>query len=363
MSHWIFRPDGDGTRVEKSNGTIYWQGGLDESNLSGTLTNEYIFFGGQRIARRDPSSNVFYYFSDHLGTARSIAEVPSGQTTATKCYDADLYPFGGERWYSDTCDSHYKFTGKERDAESGLDYFGARYDASSLGRFMTPDPLGGQQIDPQTLNKYSYVGNNPLRYVDPNGEELVQLGQHTDDEIKKRTKEINQQLKDKNLSQAEKDKLKAEKKTLGLEKEGNAIGRSFLSALDKVGQRNGLQLSDLTITTDPKHDFAGQGLTQQQIDRITDPNENGFVLSRGGPIYLPTGSWLYANAPGNTEADDFGGTVLRHEQVHTKGGGEFDAFTVQRQVLQFFKNDFTPEHFNGTDEMLQRSIEENRPPQ
>ncbi len=170
-------------------------------------------------------------------------------------------------------------------------------------------------------------------------------------------------LKDKNLSQAEKDKLKAEKKTLGLEKEGNAIGRSFLSALDKVGQRNGLQLSDLTITTDPKHDFAGQGLTQQQIDRITDPNENGFVLSRGGPIYLPTGSWLYANAPGNTEADDFGGTVLRHEQVHTKGGGEFDAFTVQRQVLQFFKNDFTPEHFNGTDEMLQRSIEENRPPQ
>ena len=69
---------------------------LDESNLSGGITNEYIFFGGQRIARRDPSSNVFYYFSDHLGTARAIAEVPSGQTTATKCYDADLYPFGGE---------------------------------------------------------------------------------------------------------------------------------------------------------------------------------------------------------------------------------------------------------------------------
>jgi len=71
--------DGDGNRVEKSNGTIYWHGGLDESNLSGTLTNEYIFFGGARIARRDPSSNVFYNFADHLGTARSIAEVPSGQ--------------------------------------------------------------------------------------------------------------------------------------------------------------------------------------------------------------------------------------------------------------------------------------------
>ena len=143
--------DGDGNRVEKSNGTIYWHGAggeaLDESNLSGSLTNEYIFFGGARIARRDPSSNVFYYFSDHLGTARAIAEVPSGQTTATKCYDADLYPFGGERWYTDTCDSHFKFTGKERDSESGLDNFGARYNLL-LGRFMSPDWSASPRVVP-----------------------------------------------------------------------------------------------------------------------------------------------------------------------------------------------------------------------
>ncbi len=174
------RGDGDGNRVEKSSGTIYWQGGLDESNLSGTLTNEYIFFpsaslgagSGARIARRDPSSNVFYNFSDHLGTARSIAEVPSGQTTATKCYDADLYPFGGERWYTDSCDSHFKFTGKERDSESGLDNFGARYNSSSMGRFMSPDPTfaSSRKASPQTWNRYSYVLDNPLAFVDPDGE-------------------------------------------------------------------------------------------------------------------------------------------------------------------------------------------------
>jgi len=168
--------DGDGNRVEKSNGTIYWHGGLDESNLSGSITNEYIFFGGARIARRDPSSNVFYYFSDHLGTARSIAEVPSGQTTATKCYDADLYPYGGERWYTDSCDSHFKFTGKERDSESGLDNFGARYNSSSMGRFMSPDwstnptPVPYASLPyPQSLNLYSYVQNNPLKSTDPTG--------------------------------------------------------------------------------------------------------------------------------------------------------------------------------------------------
>lgn len=63
----------------------------------------------------------------------------------------------------------YKFTGKERDSESGLDNFEKRYYGSSLGRFMSPDPLGGHQGDPQTLNRYAYVRNNPLNLTDPTG--------------------------------------------------------------------------------------------------------------------------------------------------------------------------------------------------
>ena len=82
-----------------------------------------------------------------------------------------------------------KFTGKERDAETCLDYFGAGYFSSAQGRFTSPDefkggivdPFTGQDIetntelpyaditDPQTLNKYAYVRNNPLRYTDPDG--------------------------------------------------------------------------------------------------------------------------------------------------------------------------------------------------
>jgi RHS repeat-associated protein len=62
-----------------------------------------------------------------------------------------------------------RYTGKERDSESGLDNFGARYDASTMGRFMTPDPLGGHLEDPQTLNKYAYVRNNPTTLTDPTG--------------------------------------------------------------------------------------------------------------------------------------------------------------------------------------------------
>ena len=68
----------------------------------------------------------------------------------------------------------HKFTGKERDSESGLDNFGARYDSSSMGRFMSPDPpiLVGLPVDsrdPQSWNAYSYVRNNPLNLIDPDG--------------------------------------------------------------------------------------------------------------------------------------------------------------------------------------------------
>ncbi|MFC5865339.1 RHS repeat-associated core domain-containing protein [Acidicapsa dinghuensis] len=62
------------------------------------------------------------------------------------------------------------FTGKERDAESGNDYFGARYYGSAMGRFMSPDnPKYADRTDPQTWNLYSYVNNNPLSKADPDG--------------------------------------------------------------------------------------------------------------------------------------------------------------------------------------------------
>ncbi len=167
--------DGDGERVEKSNGEIYWytSGGevLDETDLSGNLTGEYVFFGGARIARRDASGNVFYYLADHLDSSRVMAEIPAGGTTATLCYDADFYPFGGERAYTNSCQQNYKFTGKERDPESGLDNFEARYYGSSVGRFMSADDpfVGWNLADPQSLNLYAYVQDNPINDVDPSG--------------------------------------------------------------------------------------------------------------------------------------------------------------------------------------------------
>jgi hypothetical protein len=112
--------DGDGKRVEKSTGTLYWYGlssqPLLETDSGGGTPTEYVFLGGQRIARRESSGAVYYYLSDHLGSSRVIAN-----SAGTLCYDADFYPYGGERVVTDTCPQNYKFTGKERDTEIGKD--------------------------------------------------------------------------------------------------------------------------------------------------------------------------------------------------------------------------------------------------
>ena len=148
---------------------VYWYGAtgnaLDETDGSGSTNNasfrEFVFFNGQRIARRDNANNVSYFFSDHLGSARVITD-PTGAVVER----SDLYPFGVERVPTSNT---YKFTGYERDSESGLDNASARYYNSLLGRFMTPDPMPGSVGNPQSWNRYAYVYNNPINATDPAG--------------------------------------------------------------------------------------------------------------------------------------------------------------------------------------------------
>jgi RHS repeat-associated protein len=167
--------DGDGQRVKKTIPAVslYWYGAtgnvLDETSGNGTLVSEYIFFNGKRVARRDVDNSVKYYFADDLGSASVITNATGAMPPLA---ESDYYPYGGEIPITSGDPNHYKFTGKERDPESGLDNFIKRYHASSLGRFMTPDPIGMMKqklLDPQQWNMYSYTRNNPLRFMDPTG--------------------------------------------------------------------------------------------------------------------------------------------------------------------------------------------------
>lgn len=98
-----------------------------------------------------------------MGMPMGMAMMQGGRTT-TQGY-GQYGQFDGVR---------QQFTGKERDAESGLDYFGARYYSSTQGRFTSVDPenAGADPADPQSWNGYAYARNNPLKYTDPDGREF-----------------------------------------------------------------------------------------------------------------------------------------------------------------------------------------------
>ena len=180
----------------------YWRnlGGdtLEEASTSGTMLREYVFFNGQRIARRDVSTNnVFYFLSDHLGTTDLVTNSAGAMPPQM---ESDYYPYGGEIPITTGIqDQNYKFTGKERDSESGLDNFGARYNASSLGRFMSTDPIIITPVrlaDPQRLNLYAYTRNNPLKFIDSDGRDF-DLVNDTEEGRKKALATITKNMTDK----------------------------------------------------------------------------------------------------------------------------------------------------------------------
>ena len=111
------------------------------------------------------TEQVFYYDTDAIGSIRAVTDA-----SGTVSY-YDFTPFG-EPWSVPSTPGTRQFAGKERDANSGLDYFGARYYASQTGRFTTVDPMldiEAALLNPQRWNRYAYVSNNPLRKVDPTG--------------------------------------------------------------------------------------------------------------------------------------------------------------------------------------------------
>lgn len=167
--------DGSGRRVSKSNGKLYWYGSggeiLAETDASGNTLNEYIFFGGKRIAILPSGGSAQYYIEDLLGSSRAMT-----QNNGTPCYDADFDPYGGEHAYVNSCAQNYKFEGKERDTETGNDDFGARYYTSRFGRWLSSDwssvpvPVPYANLtNPQTLNLYSMVADDPESFADLDG--------------------------------------------------------------------------------------------------------------------------------------------------------------------------------------------------
>jgi len=139
--------------------------------LNGFIVDRlYAYLGDRLIATYEfqplNGSPVWvYHTTDHLGSTR----LEGTTTSVNKVHD--YWPFGEEVLQTPlTYNSEaLRFAGMERDPASGNDYDHARYCSSTQGRFLSPDKLQGQIEEPQSWNRYAYAGNNPLKYVDPDG--------------------------------------------------------------------------------------------------------------------------------------------------------------------------------------------------
>ena len=171
--------DGDGRRVKKA--TYDGEATVFVYNAAGRLVAEY--------SNRAEHNGTRYLTQDHLGSTRVVTDAQGNAHSDNGAGGSrhDYYPFGQEieanfrggatqHGYGQANNVRHHFTGKERDSETGLDYFGARYYASAQGRFSSIDPVtltNARLYDPQRFNLYAYCRNNPLLFVDPTGEDLI----------------------------------------------------------------------------------------------------------------------------------------------------------------------------------------------
>jgi len=187
VSAYIY--DGAGQRVRKLVGEnlrfVYGIGGqliAEFSGVSGSLLKEYVYGASGLLATIEPtgvnSNGTRYTTPDHLGSPRVVTN-----SSASVISRHDYMPFGEElgagvggrtigMGFSISSDGlRKKFTGHERDIETGLDFAHARFYSSNQGRFTSVDPLMASALtaNPQTLNRYSYVTNSPLTLIDPTG--------------------------------------------------------------------------------------------------------------------------------------------------------------------------------------------------
>jgi len=159
------KSNGAATNYSLSSGSSSSQGSFSSASFT-VSTSGSALTGG--------SGGTSYYVEDLLGTSRVMTT-----DTGVVCYDADFYPYGGERSYTNTCPQNYKFEGKERDAETGNDDFGARYYSNRFGRWLSADwsavpaPVPYANLsNPQTLNLYAMVSDDPESFADLDGHDV-----------------------------------------------------------------------------------------------------------------------------------------------------------------------------------------------
>ncbi len=275
--------DGGGQRIRKVSaaGTadyVYDLAGHAVTEVSGfgQWNRSEVYANGRHLATYN-NGTTYFTEGDWLGTERARV-LASGELVET----CTSLPFGDALECNGSADpSPHHLTGKERDTESGLDYFGARYYANALGIFVTPDPVmnSARPANPQSWNRYSYVANNPLRFRDPAG--LWQWDNSkcgaNEDECKKYKDEFRKavtalQAARDNSKEGSADRKRLDKVLALIGKEDDK-GKLHVGFDDKLNYK-GLTLSGLTLP----NGRGGINMTLNFAEVGDDPNARAGVV-------------------------------------------------------------------------------------
>lgn len=155
--------DSDGNRVRRSTGndkTLYFGALYEEHGGHGSC---YVYAGPILVCKRDGAAKMWYH-ADHLGSIRLTSD-GNGHEVNRYTYSS----FGSVIEESGSADNDRAFTGHTRDRAVDLTYMVARYNVAETGCFISPDSIVPDPANPQALNRYAYVYNNPISNVDPTG--------------------------------------------------------------------------------------------------------------------------------------------------------------------------------------------------
>jgi RHS repeat-associated protein len=319
--------DGQGRRVQKNTASITesylfdkdsnpisnWISGSPSYDASAGYIGKWHFLTCLVNAAHN-ACTIYFHYGDWLGSNRMSTDV-AGNVAET----CTSLPFGdGQNCTAAQDVTPMHFTGKERDSETGLDNFGARHNSSAMGRFMTPDwsaaPMGVPYADfgnPQSLNLYSYVKNNPLNLTDPIGHYELNASNCGDNVKcqKKYDKAANkfESRREKDLKSKKAD-VRAAAANFGARGEANGVHVGFANlntganptygSVDASGSVGGMQLIQVTI------DFGRAGNAETQTHEGTHAGDDQKFLNSYNPL---TGSYDGSLNPthGQTEFNAF----------------------------------------------------------
>jgi len=176
LAEYVYDPSG--LRVRVTNGAdireyVYDLSGREAGEIkAGVVQRQEVYLGGAHLAviarQTDGTNKMFYLHSDWLGTVRKATS--NDALNEGTCQN---YPYGDGLGCSGAAPFRHFFTDYVRDSESGLEHSWFRQYSARVGQYGTADPVLGRRINPQTWNRYAYAINNPIRYVDPRGLNLM----------------------------------------------------------------------------------------------------------------------------------------------------------------------------------------------